>query len=652
MGYELSKLMRHYGVTTPSAPVYTGTTDQDRANYNAMVADYGNRVASVPMYSQPQYKTALSPAATPAYQGTFISPQDQAAMVQKYATGNAGNSTVAGAMKDAFLSSAEMGDIKNLYNQSTPEGQAVMMSTLKDFDPTGYWTQQFNAAPAAQPKVATTTTTPTTTPTPANMEWASNVNWKNVNYPYYTYAEGGAVKTNFAVGGINDLANQYEVATPVSYGVAPLSDSDGGSILQRGVETGTISQSDAARVRASMGPGGQAKFENWMRENNIVIGDGAGSSAPVAAQAAPSDRFQQLQTMLGQYGPEQDVYAPELKAARERANQETQAFSDMLTQALESPDDSKASKAEMYFRLAAAFGAPTRTGQFSENLAAVGKEMGDYAKGKRESAREKLALKLKGQELRMGAAKEELGTLRALSSEEMKDRRAMTQSLIKDYIESGKPQSTAGKTALDEGLVPGTLEYQARVKQLADMDIQRQIAQINASVASVVQGTRREEREVRKEEREERKESRLTGQEITMKRDTEDAIDSIGSALSQISRAYKLNPNTFDTSTVDTARRKALEFAGSKDPKLLNTRELENLLRSEMITSAAQKMKGVLSDSDITLLQSIQGLDSKSTEERGRILRNAYQILQRAEKRMRTRLQDISSGAYRQTTGE
>jgi hypothetical protein len=371
---------------------------------------------------------------------------------------------------------------------------------------------------------------------------------------------------------------------------------------------------------------------------------GSMTPPPAGGEAAPTGRAAELQMMLEGYEGE-SAYAEELKAARAKATNEADAFKTMLEASLTNPEDAKASKAEMYFRLAAAFGSPTRTGGFGENLSLASKELADYSRGKRESARSNLATRMKLQEMRMGAAKEDLNTLRTLSAEEMKDQRALKQSMIKEYIESGKPQSAAGKQALDEGYKAGTPEFQARVRELAALDVQRETTQLQVLLENLNINKRRDEREEKKGEK-------LTPQELTLKRETEDSLASLNSALDLISKAYTLNPNTFDNSLVDQGRRTALEIAGAKDPKLINTRNLENLLKSQMITSAAEKMKGVLSDSDIKLLLDIQGLDAKSVEERAEILRSAYSVLKSGRTRLQRRLQDVSSGAYRQISGE
>ena len=561
------------------------------------------------------------------------------------------------------------------------------------------WTAPVNTNTGTNTNVGTNTGAGTNTGTYVDQQvdmtnggWPS-YKWNDIyqDYNIQPYAKGGEVK---------DLADKYEVKTHYQTGgrtqlgyespeveaewqqrwasqqapvevnaipsesdpavggpLEPLSSDAAGSVLQQAAGSKTISRADAARVRESLGPNGQGEFQNWLTKNNITVEGGApqvavalntaaaAEGAPKAATPPADAREAGLNALLSKYGPGDSVYAPELKAARDRATKESEAFAKLLQNALANPEDAQTSKAEMYFRLAAAFGSPTKTGKFTENLAIAGKEMGEYAKGKRESAREKLALQLKAQELRMGAAKEDLSTLRALSAEEMKDRRAVATQLIKEYIDSGKPQSAAGKQALDEGLVPGTPEFQKRVAQISELKIDQQMASINAMLGNLAVSQANLALN-------QQKAGKLSPAEVQMKRDTEDSLSAINSAMRDISEAYRLNPSTFDTSAVDTAKRKALELAGSKDPKLVATRTLENLLKSEMITSAAEKMKGVLSDSDIKLLQSIQGLDAKSVEERANILRNAYAKLKSAQTRQQRRLEDIGSGLYGRVSGE
>lgn len=117
-----------------------------------------------------------------------------------------------------------------------------------------------------------------------------------------------------------------------------------------------------------------------------------------------------------------------------------------------------------------------------------------------------------------------------------------------------------------------------------------------------------------------------------------------------LKRAFDLNKNSMSGSLVDKASRAVLEAAGSKDPILLNTQELENLLTDQMISSASEKMKGVLSDSDIKLLQMVSGAKAKNQEERKRIMVNAYGALQRGYDKLQKRMNEINQGLYRNTS--
>jgi hypothetical protein len=358
------------------------------------------------------------------------------------------------------------------------------------------------------------------------------------------------------------------------------------------------------------------------------------------AQAPVDDRMAILQTMLNQYGPQENDYSSELKLARDRAQTETDAFSTMLTNSLDSPEDQKTSKAEMYFRLAAAFGAPTKTGNFSENLGMVGEQMGEFAKDRRAQAQQNLAIKMKGQELRMDAAKEDLNVLRTLSSQRMGDQRAISIELIKEYMASGKPQSNAGKQALDEGLQMGTSEFNARVQELTQIDVDGKLARAQALADNLA--LRQDIFNLNQE-----KSQRFSAAEQNMKLETETMLGQTIQSMTNLAQAYQLNPNTYDSSVLDSGQRGLAEVSGSKDPKLLNTLEMENLLQKAALSSLKATFPGAISDGERTALLATQGLGAKSVEARAEILRDAYSALQSVAARAQTRLNEIKTGAYR-----
>lgn len=379
--------------------------------------------------------------------------------------------------------------------------------------------------------------------------------------------------------------------------------------------------------------------------------------APVAlpgAEAVGDGRNQQLLSLLGRYFPQGDEYGPELKAARATMTKESEAFNRLLQDAINQPQETGPSKAEMYFRLAAAFGAPTKTGNFMESLGKAGEAAATMNKEQREAAQaeraRRLQLGLEAQKLRMTGAKEDLNTLRLLAAEGMKDKRTIATELIKDYVKSGQPESSAGKQAKDEGLVPGTPEFQKRVGQIAEMNVEKQMTQIQAALSNMSAAQANMALAQQKFDFQQTQAAKLTGPELKLKTETEDSLANIKGSMADLKRAFDLNKNSMGGSLVDKGARLALEAAGSKDPTLLNTQELENILKTGMISTASEKMKGVLSDSDLTLLAQISGVTAKNQEERKRIMINAYGALMRGFEKQQKKLNEINRGLYRETS--
>jgi hypothetical protein len=375
----------------------------------------------------------------------------------------------------------------------------------------------------------------------------------------------------------------------------------------------------------------------------------AAPKPPVAAPAFGAERMANIQALLAAYGPKDGAYGEDLKAARTAAKAESDAFAKMLSSAMKSPEDEQSSKAEMYFRLASAFGAPTKTGHFAENLSMVGKELGEYSKDKRASARQKLALALEGQKMKMTAAKEDLNTLRALAGEEMKDKRAIATELIKDYIKSGEPQSAAGKQALDEGLKAGTPAYQKRVAEIGNLNVEAKMAQITAALANI--GTAQANLALNQEKFQNQKtqQAKLTGPEIKMKSEAEDLIASSKQSLLDLKQAYALNPNSLAGGWLDKGQQFLSEAAGSKDPVIVNTRILNNLLGSQGLAKLKATFGGSPTEGERAILMELEGIGSKTKEERGAIIKRAYKVLQDRTAREQARLDQINSGAYRMT---
>lgn len=369
-------------------------------------------------------------------------------------------------------------------------------------------------------------------------------------------------------------------------------------------------------------------------------------AAAPATPAAPPARPQSLEDLFSRYAAPGNDYTRELASARQAARTETEAFSNMIRQMAER-GESPTSRAEMYFRLASAFGSPTRTGMFTENLALAGKEMGEYAKGRRADEAERRGLALKAQELKMAGARQDLATTQALAAQEGSERRALAREILKEHLASGRPQSDAGKMAQDAGLTPGTPEYSQFVNRVIQTKMESGELFKQAMLA-VQQGNL----EIRRmaEARQQEAEKQLTPQELKLKQDSEGSLSAAQSALRNIEEALERNRNSFGTSAADRAQYFALSRAGSTAPRVINTQQIENLLGRSAIDSLKEKFGAGITNEERRALTELEGALAKTPEERRIILERTRGELQRSIERERTRLRDISSGVYRQRT--
>jgi hypothetical protein len=341
--------------------------------------------------------------------------------------------------------------------------------------------------------------------------------------------------------------------------------------------------------------------------------------------AAPEEdtRRSDLEAILERYMPQTD-YSGDLAAARERQKAEFDAFAAMI-KGQASPEADRASKAEMYFRLAAAFGAPTRTGSFGENLALASGELAEVAAGKRKSAADQRARELELQKTRMEMAGSEVDALRSAARSGAADQRAIAEKLIEQSLAAGKPQSSAGKEAVDMGFTPGTPEYAAKVAELTEVRAQRELAAL---------------------ETQRRAAERMPAALIDLKTQTEDAISSVTQAMADVKEAFELNPNSYSGSALDQMQYIPLAALGSDAPKVVNTRRIENLLGEQALGRLKTTFGAAPTEGERKILMDLQGIGAKSLEEREEIMLRLYDVLDQRRERELRRLQEITSGQY------
>lgn len=382
---------------------------------------------------------------------------------------------------------------------------------------------------------------------------------------------------------------------------------------------------------------------------SAVQADGVLQQPPVQHQLARGvDLNALMQKYMTDLTTQQPNYVEELRATRANTRALQQQFDQTIAKLME-PTEAGPSKAEMYFRLAAAFGSPTKTGHFGENLGLAAGEMAGYKKEQREAAASQRAtqqaLQLERIKMLMQGAKDEETTLRTLATEQLKEKR----ELLKEYIQSGRPQSAAGEAAADMGYQPGTPAYQQKVEELFNIDVQRKNAQLDAIIANMAVQQGQLGIAQQREARMAQQASLLNPKELDLMIETEDALSAAKSAEAALKEALRLNPSTFDASLVDVAQRKALEVVGSSNKQLVNTRNQENLLASQALSQLKSLVGGNPTEGERQIILDLQGVGAKSIKERGIIIKRALETVKARQSAAERRLKMIKSGQLRMT---
>ena len=505
-------------------------------------------------------------------------------------------------------------------------------------------------------------------------------------YKIRDYRHGGFVSLankykirDYRHGGFVSLANKYKIRDYRHGGLVGMEKgyADGGEVVNMMPEEALTSrgltntsgqtvrmsprlldaiQADAIRhgaINPSIG-----KFEGADPDKNQSYDFAPSAPAPsaalqnlqqVTAQHSTGDNTAELMRMLAS---QKSPYADEYKQAKTARSESEMKFQQMLTKAMEQKSDAP-SKSEMYFRLAAAFGAPTKTGSFGESLGSAASAMGDYSKEMRiadtanRASRQQLAIM--GAQLDLTGKRTEQSELRQLMGADTTSQKALALALLKEQFAAGKPQSEAGKVALDADLTPGTTEYAAFVKEyiknkLESGDWLKQamlvVAQGNQATAAS-----REGRAIAAA-------AKLTPAAFKMKAESQEVLGSLSDAMATMSRAYSMNPNTFEGTWRDTLSRKLLEQTDPKDPRVIAHREQANLLGKGALAKLKATFGGNISDGERAMLLDFEGLDAKSREERAAIMKNAYRLLKMRQVREQKKFDDISSGKYNEVTPE
>jgi hypothetical protein len=319
---------------------------------------------------------------------------------------------------------------------------------------------------------------------------------------------------------------------------------------------------------------------------------------------------------------------------------------DMATNQSKGPSES-----EKWFRIAAALGKPTETGNFFEGLGNVNTVLADVASERREAGTQGDALRLQSAQFGMGLLQEQLESDKTLAAGE-RQRNERLQEMFLDWeresqtltdqraydllslqeqrkydadLKTKTPQSEAGLIALEMGFEVGTDEYTNQITDWYDREEERKDLEIKTLTMQANQ---------------------LTNKEIDLKAETDADILSQGAAINLLEEALTLNENSYTNSLADTLAKGVASMTSPDSEKYMNTEKLMNVLSKGALMTLKATFGGNISDGERAANLDLQGTSSKSLEARRDIIQQALDTMRQLQNETEAKLQTISSGSY------
>jgi hypothetical protein len=185
--------------------------------------------------------------------------------------------------------------------------------------------------------------------------------------------------------------------------------------------------------------------------------------------------------------------------------------------------------------------------------------------------------------------------------------------------DADKPSSPAGKLAKDEGLVPGTPEFAARVKQLAG----------------------------------DGKGMNLSATEQKELFEAEDIVNASKSVILNLGKAKELNNKAYSGFGAGARRTIARNIPGvSESEGVTATTDIESLVITNSLDQLKAIFGGAPTEGERKILLDIQGSISMSPKEREQVWDRAMAAAARRMKTSQTKMDNIRKGAYGKITPE
>lgn len=348
-------------------------------------------------------------------------------------------------------------------------------------------------------------------------------------------------------------------------------------------------------------------------EDESVVVDGP----PSLSNTEALENLLVQQLMGNQVNPYQSIMESLSGKVTEAQTGYDQKLAEMLANTRKGPD-----KAELYFNLASALSAPTKTGTFGESLGLAAKQFGKFASDSRKLQQSADAVELKQAASKLKSLQSRYQKLQDKTSAEAvrnKEQQFQIYKVLKEggykgaelalkaqnieikraqmKLEKNKPQSKFGKEALDEGLTPGTQAFFLRVQEKAYLDAQQK------NEMPSWQGKSLEEKVA-------------TGNVARY-------------SMGQLREALRLNENAYAGDLVGVTMSELKSLFGSDRDKIVNTRLLKNILSAEALQKLKATFGGQISDGERDALSELSGVTARSSKERKRIINNAIAVLDR-----------------------
>jgi len=367
-----------------------------------------------------------------------------------------------------------------------------------------------------------------------------------------------------------------------------------------------------------------------------------------AAGPSRSDSMQEMLTMLK--NNQGTSYDEGIASSQDLYNQSASDFQslieDMATNQSKGPSES-----EKWFRIAAALGKPTETGNFFEGLGNVNTVLADVASERREAGTQGDALRLQSAQFGMGLLQEQLESDKTLAAGE-RQRNERLQEMFLDWeresqtltdqraydllslqeqrkydadLKTKTPQSEAGLIALEMGFEVGTDEYTNQITDWYNREEERKDLEIKTLTMQA---------------------NMLTNKEIDLKAKTDADILSQGSAINLLEEALTLNENSYTNSLPDTLAKGIASMTDPDSEKYMNTEKLMNVLSKGALMTLKATFGGNISDGERAANLDLQGTSSKSLEARRDIIQQALDTMRELQSETEDKLALISSGSY------